>query len=206
MEKQTMNEINKIDELQHWGVLGMKWGIRRSKRQLANAADKQKAENESEKFKTSKKKTLSKMSDDEIRTEINRRRLETDFKKQKDDELATQVRHLELERRYAELNPPKLSLGQKMFNDIWPRAKKATLDAGETLLRDGLVAKGKELLGIDGKSNSKNYDNELKRLDYEAKVAKSKDSVQKQIDDIQKQLDLEKKKEAYKQKFGKDYK
>lgn len=147
-----MDEINKTDELQHWGIKGMRWGIRRSKKQLLKESGKKKAEMEGESFKTSKKKSVSKLSDDELKKEVDRRRLENDLQRQKNDALDIENRRLELEKKYAELNPKKLSLGQRMYDDIWPRAKKATLDAGETLLRDSLVSKGKELLGISGQN------------------------------------------------------
>ena len=161
------------NELKHWGILGMKWGVRRSQKQLDKLANRKKAEVEDESFKTSKKKSLSKMSDDEINTELKRRKLELDFKKQKDEELKQEVTRLTLEKQYADLNPPKVSLGKKMWDGIWPTVKDATLKAGGTLLEDGLTKKGKELLGLNDEKAAKetNWDNKLKELNYNERVA-----------------------------------
>lgn len=160
-----MGEINKTDELQHWGVLGMKWGVRRSKKQLTKANDKKKGnlEKEEETFKTTKKKSLSKLTDDEVTKETNRRKLENALQREKVESLRNEVTRIQLEKQYAELNPPKQSFLTKMFNDIWPRAKKATLDAGETLLRDALVDKGKDLLGLKGEDLDKEIKKETLR-------------------------------------------
>lgn len=56
------------NELYHYGVLGMKWGVRR-KRNSSNV----------EPAKT-KKKTLSEMSDDELRSKLNRLQMEKQYK------------------------------------------------------------------------------------------------------------------------------
>lgn len=73
------------NELYHHGILGMKWGVRRSENQLARARGKQKKDPDSDvsdKKETSTKK-LHDMSDEELRAKITR---------------------LELEKRYADLS------------------------------------------------------------------------------------------------------
>lgn len=73
------------NELYHHGIIGMKWGVRRSENQLARARGKQKKDPDSDvsdKKETSTKK-LHDMSDEELRAKITR---------------------LELEKRYADLS------------------------------------------------------------------------------------------------------
>lgn len=56
------------NELTHYGVEGMKWGIRRSEAQLAKA-------------RGSKTDDISKLSDDELRRRVNRLNMEQQYKK-----------------------------------------------------------------------------------------------------------------------------
>lgn len=55
-------------ELYHYGIKGMKWGVRRTEAQLARA-------------KGSKKEDISSMSDDELRRRVNRLNMEQQYKK-----------------------------------------------------------------------------------------------------------------------------
>lgn len=79
--------------LAHYGVLGMKWGVRRTEAQLARArgervsSDKKTTEKKatatakkSTSSEPEKKKSVSEMSDDEIRQKINRLQLEKTYR------------------------------------------------------------------------------------------------------------------------------
>jgi hypothetical protein len=93
-----------------------------------------------------KPKSLSEMSDDEIRTKINRVRLENELK---------------------QLTPQEISKGQKFVNSlakdvVGPAAR----DAGKRLLTDFLNKKGAELLGLNKKDVEDAATKLKKEVDY----------------------------------------
>ena len=96
-------------ELKHWGIKGMKWGVRRYQNKdgsLTPAGKKRYSDGSTSSSSTSKssqtsqqpkKKTVSEMSDQELRDTFNRLRLEQD---------------------YAKLNPEKVSRGKKFVDNL----------------------------------------------------------------------------------------
>ena len=64
-----MWNYNHANELRHYGVLGMKWGKRRSEAELARAR------------KSKGKSDVADMSDDELRRKVNRLQLEQQYSK-----------------------------------------------------------------------------------------------------------------------------
>lgn len=101
------------NELKHYGILGMKWGIRRSPAQLGhkpssssksspnrNGPSKisrpKKLKKASSKVEAPKKKTISEMSEEELNKMIDRMRLEKTYKQ-----------------LISELNPKKVSKGKQ---------------------------------------------------------------------------------------------
>ena len=99
-----------IDSLYHFGVLGMKWGKRKSQSGRTTTSSKKAAaaENQSEdhKKKTNlKKKKLSEMSNAELK------------------DLTTR---LQLEKQYKDLSKTEVSAGKKFVSDVLTNAAKQT--------------------------------------------------------------------------------
>ena len=131
------------NELMHYGVLGMKWGVRRTPAQLgrkptssnkslfkkkkSEPKPKAKTKSESPKEETApKKKSVKEMSDDELNAAINRMRLEQTYK---------------------ELSPQKVSTGKEVAkrilnNIVVPAAE----DVGRQMVKTALTRAGNKTL------------------------------------------------------------
>ena len=95
-------------ELMHYGVLGMKWGVRRSQRQLDRIGRKAKKNNWSDDAKSAaeiKTKKLKQMSNSELK-KLNER--------------------IRLEKEYANLTKKQQSAGSKFVSDIVRETAKDT--------------------------------------------------------------------------------
>ena len=141
------------NELYHFGIKGMRWGVRRYQNQdgsLTNAGKKRlkkghasNEENDSSNkssTKSSSTKTVEDMSDDELRQAINR---------------------LQLEQQYKNLSPKNVSKGKKFVdtvkNDV---LKPAAIDIGKQVAKS-LMTKGVNSLITD--ESLKVYTNNKKK-------------------------------------------
>lgn len=86
------------NELYHYGVLGMKWGVRKDRRSGgSNSRGKKSANYHDDYRKAHDKKSVKSMSDAELRSRINR---------------------LQMEKQYSDLSPSTIARGKKRLNKV----------------------------------------------------------------------------------------
>ena len=95
--------------LQHYGVLGMRWGVRRTPAQLgrsSNGSTKQK------RFSIGVKKSVPKQDIQSIKPK------QKTIKDLTDDELRQKINRLRMEQEYRNLSPAQISTGKKVVDRI----------------------------------------------------------------------------------------
>ena len=131
------------NELMHYGVLGMKWGVRRTPAQLGR---KPTSSNKSlfEKKKSEPKpkaKTKSESPKEETAPK------QKSVKEMSDEELSTAIRRMQLEQTYASLSPQKVSTGKaitkRILNNI---VVPAAEDVGKQMVKTALTRAGNKTL------------------------------------------------------------
>lgn len=159
-------------ELYHWGIKGMKWGIRRFQNKdgsLTPAGRKRYGDDNDGSYgggktKTSKTKAKSTkdMTDDELRTRINRLQLEKNA--------------LDLEKQVSSLSPQKVAKGRDFVQKIGKEViAPAFLNAGRAQLTNFLNDRIGKALGF----NSKDDMAALRKVVDELNLKKQKSELEK---------------------------
>ena len=175
-------KIVKSDELYHWGIKGMKWGIRRYQNKdgsLTKAGLKRRAKLETElkqlggkkkrgsasnveQTNAHRKKTVSEMTDDELRDKTNRMRIEKEY--------------YDAARNLAQANPVKVSKGKRfmdsLMNDVVAPAAK---NAGRAYLEKFM----KDKLGLNEKDPVDRLEKQARKYKALKEIEEHKNTIEK---------------------------
>lgn len=133
----------------HYGIRGMKWGVRRyqNKDGSLTAAGKKRYSGDGGNAGTTKSTTSSSSGRKKV-SEMT------------DDELNRAVRRLQLEQQYRQLNPEKISAGQKFVNKVAndvliPAATTVARNAVQKVMQDAVSKALKTDIKIDNDNKKK---------------------------------------------------
>ena len=129
------------NELMHYGVPGMKWGVRRTPAQLGRKKTSSSKSLFGKKKSKAKAKTKSESSKEETAPK------KKSVKEMSDEELNAAIRRMQLEQTYASLSPQKVSTGKavakRILNNI---VVPAAEDVGRQMVKTALTRAGNKTL------------------------------------------------------------
>lgn len=101
------------NELYHYGIKGMRWGVRRTDAQLGH--NPKKSSGKSKNVIVKSKKISSKQQ------------RKNEMKNMSDAELRSRINRIQMEKQYMQLTEPQLSPGKKFVKDVLTNAAKQTV-------------------------------------------------------------------------------
>lgn len=174
------------DELYHYGIKGMKWGIRRTAEQLGHVVKKS-----AKKVKTSFEEAREKRRQQANSTSARDAKVRSNPKSVKDmsdSELRELYNRLQLERNVLDMQrqvnsfmPKEVSRGQKIMNSIKKTGGRVfnntILPTVEQLGKSYLTELGKKTLGLDKADPTKVLKEEVDELRLKANKMKYEDQI-----------------------------
>lgn len=203
-------EIYKDGELYHWGIKGMRWGVRRYQNKdgsLTKAGQRRynkemarlKSEEQVVKNKERTQTKISKLTKKEAELDARNRALKNGKKQSKsensdaprkktisdmsDDELREKTNRMILEKNYhdaqknlAASNPPKVSAGKKFVKGLM---NEVIVPAAKSAGKDWLEKKLKDKLGLNDTDPIKQLENEAKKFKSLKEIEEYKNTIKK---------------------------
>ena len=103
------------NELAHWGVKGMKWGVRRYRNKDGSLTP------------AGRKRYSDGTSSDDSHDDYKRAHSKTSAKQLSDKELRERINRLQMEKQYSQLTQREKSFGEKFVTDVLTNAAKQTV-------------------------------------------------------------------------------
>lgn len=166
------------DELYHYGVKGMKWGVRRTAAQLGHLVKKGASKIKDRISESNEKRKIRKQN------EANKRKPVSEMT---DDELKQRLNRLDMEKRYSDymktLNPKKESRVKKVVGEILSSGIKTISNAGIQKISNALLGDKDEASDYSFSNLSKVGDKKLKNAIQRLNMEKQYDKLrQEKID------------------------
>lgn len=164
-------------ELYHHGIKGMKWGIRRTKKQLGHKVSKgfkklkKRVSDKVDEAKTKKaeekkaSRSVKDLSDKELRERVER--------------LALEQRALDLERQISNLTPKQVSAGERFAKEIGSKLVSSLGSSASRVAGEYLEKALKDSLGLSKKETNplKGLEDSVKKLELQSREAKAKQQI-----------------------------
>lgn len=151
--------------LSHHGIKGMKWGVRRSEAELAKA----RGETPKTTSKTKKAGGIFQKKAKPKKPAASAKPKAKNISEMSDEELRSMVNRLQLEKQYRDLSPKQVSKG-KAFYDKY--VAPALADTVRNVAKDYLNKQLRDVLGLKNENYLDTLQKEVKQLTLEAQKEK----------------------------------
>ena len=144
------------NELAHYGVKGMKWGIRKRRTSSGNSSKRKKSSKRSLLSMFKRNKKVSNTQSKSRNTQQEQTKKKVNISELSDDELKKMVTRMQLEKTYSQLNPKQVTVGERIIKAMSDGAISGLQNATQNTVSNFLTNAMKEMMEESSNKEKKN--------------------------------------------------